>query len=44
MTVALPTDTQLLLPDDLRDMTKADFAKATDAQVEKAVELLSAGS
>jgi carboxyl-terminal processing protease len=44
VTVALPTDTQLLLPDDLRDMTKADFAKATDAQVEKAVELLSAGS
>ena len=44
VTVALPTDTQLLLPDDLRDMTKADFAKATDAQVQKAVELLSAGS
>ena len=42
--VALPEDAQLLLPDDLRDMSKADFAKAVDAQVQKAVELLSAGS
>ena len=42
--VALPEDTQLLLPDDLQDMSKADFAKNADAQVQKAVELLSAGS
>jgi carboxyl-terminal processing protease len=41
--VALPANTELVTPDDLRDMTAAQLAKATDAQVQKAVELLSKG-
>lgn len=42
--VALPADTELLLPDDMKDMSAAEFAKQADTQVRKAVELLSAGS
>jgi carboxyl-terminal processing protease len=42
--VDLPEDTELVTPDSLRDMTAAQLAKASDAQVLKAVQLLSKGS
>jgi carboxyl-terminal processing protease len=42
--VDVPQDTELLVPDTLRGMTAAELAKSADAQVKKAVELLSKGS
>jgi carboxyl-terminal processing protease len=42
--VDLPEDTELVVPDTLRDMTAAQLAKAADEQVKRAVELLSKGS
>jgi carboxyl-terminal processing protease len=42
--VALPDNTELVDPSTLQDMTAADFAKTTDAQLKQAVELLSQGS
>jgi carboxyl-terminal processing protease len=44
VTVALPDNTELVGPTDLQDMSAADFAKTTDAQLKKAVELLQQGS
>ncbi len=43
VTVPLAADAQPLLPDALRDMSASEFAASTDAQVRKAVELLTAG-
>jgi hypothetical protein len=42
--VDVPQDTELLVPDTLRGMTAAELEKSADAQVKKAVELLSKGS
>ena len=42
--VDLPENSELVTPDSLRDMTAAQLAKSTDAQVLKAVQLLSKGS
>ncbi len=41
--VVLAADDQPLLPDALRDMTASDFAASKDAQVKRAVELLTSG-
>jgi carboxyl-terminal processing protease len=42
--VDLPVDTQIVVPDDLRDLSAAQLAKSPDAQLLKAVQLLSNGS
>ena len=42
--VALSTDATPLRPDDLRDLTAAELAKATDTQVLKALEELKAAA
>jgi carboxyl-terminal processing protease len=42
--VDVPEDTELVVPDTLHDMTAAELAKSPDAQLRKAVELLSKGS
>jgi carboxyl-terminal processing protease len=42
--VDLPADTQIVVPDDLRDLSAAQLAKSPDAQLLKAVQLLSNGS
>ncbi len=42
--IAVPDNADLVVPDTLRDMTAAQLAKSGDAQLKRAVELLSKGS